>query len=143
MRLFAILAALTLAACAGAVQVGPAGPDPDPTVIGQGDEPANRIIVYRAAEIGFVANVASAPAILLDGRSVGTCRIGQPLVFKVPDGTWKITALGAGGEVSDAVTIQNGDRVNLRCGVSPAPALSPAPTLVRVETGVAMKEAGL
>ena len=143
MRILPLLAAFSLSACAATVPVGSPGPDPDPTVIGEGNMPANEIVVYRAASVGFVPNVGTAPAILLDGRSVGTCRVGQPLVFRVPNGTWTITAMTASGQVSQGVRVEDGERKNLRCGTSPVPSLSPVPTLVPVGTEVAQEEAGL
>ena len=143
MRILPVLLAFSLSACAGAVQIGPASPDPDPTIIGEGDIPANEILVYRASEIGLLPNVATSPAVLLGERSIGTCRIGQPILLKVPDGTWTITALTAHGEVSQDVTVRQGERKNLRCGTTGAPSLNPAPTLVPVGTEIALEESGL
>jgi len=142
MRLTPILMILTLSACAGVMQIGPAGPDPTPTIIGEGTVPDNEIVVYRPAQIGMISNVGTAPAVLLDGRTVGTCRIGQPLVLKVPDGTWTITAITANGKVVQEVTVGKGSRANLRCSTSSVPSLSPAPTLEPVGTEIAMHEAG-
>lgn len=105
--------------------------------------PSNEIVVYRAGQVGLVTNVASSPAILLDGRSIGTCRIGQPILIRVPSGTWTITALSANGQVSQEVTVGENERKNLRCGTSDVPSLNPSPILVPVETEVAFEEAGL
>ena len=143
MRFLSLIFAFSLTACAGAVQIGPAGPDPDPTIIGEGEMPSNEILVYRRTEVGLVTNVASAPAILLDGRSIGTCRVGQPILIRVPQGTWTITALSANGQVNQEVTVTEGDRASLRCGTSPVPSLNPAPTLTPVATEAALEEAGL
>ena len=143
MRFLTLIFAFSLTACAGAVQIGPAGSDPDPTMIGEGEMPSNEILVYRRAELGLAPNVAAAPAILLDGRSIGTCRIGQPILIRVPQGTWTITAMTANGQVNQEVTVGEGDRANLRCGTSAVPSLSPAPTLTTVATEVAQEEAGL
>ena len=143
MRILPAFLGLLVTACAGAIQIGPAGPDPDPTVIGEGDIPDNEIVVYRASEFGLITNVATAPAILLGERPICTCRIGQPIILKVPDGTWVISALTVNGEVSQEVTVRKGERKNLRCGVTAAPSLNPAPTLEPVGTGVALEEAGL
>lgn len=143
MRVLPLFLILALSACAGAIQIGPAGPDPDPTVIGEGNVPDNEILVYRAGQIGLVTNVATNPAILLDGRSIGTCRIGQPLLIRVPEGTWTITALTPNGRVTREVSVEAGDRRNLRCGTSVLPALGPAPTLVPVGDETALEEAGL
>jgi hypothetical protein len=143
MRIFLIFSALALSACAAAVQLGPASPDPNPTVFGEGEVPSNEILVYRAGQVGLVTNVATSPAILLDGRSIGTCRIGQPILIRVPSGTWTITALSANGQVSQEVTVSENERKNLRCGTSDVPALSPSPILIPVETEVAFEEAGL
>ena len=143
MRFLTLIFAFSLTACAGAVQIGPAGQDPDPTIIGEGDVPSNEILVYRRTEVGLVTNVATAPAILLNGRSIGTCRVGQPILIRVPQGTWTITAMTANGQVNQEVTVGEGDRTNLRCGTSSVPSLSPAPTLITVATEVAQEEAGL
>ena len=143
MRILLIFSALALSACAAAVQLGPASPDPDPTIIGEGEMPSNEILVYRASQVGLVTNVAASPAILLDGRSIGTCRIGQPILIRVPSGTWTITALSANGQVSQEVTVTENERKNLRCGTSDVTSLRPSPILIPVETEVACEEAGL
>ncbi|NNF91667.1 MAG: hypothetical protein HKM96_09805 [Boseongicola sp.] len=143
MRFLLLLPTLFLSACAFATQVGPAAQDRTPTIIGEGAVPSNEILIYRAGEVGLITNVATTPAILLDGRAIGTCRIGHPLVLKVPSGTWEITALTQNGKVVQEVTVGEGDRANLRCGTSSAPSLSPAPTLARVDAATADRESGL
>ena len=136
MRYLAFLAAISLTACTSAS-------GPSTTTPGVGEMPSNEILIYRRAEAGVAANVTPAPAILLDGRAIGTCRIAQPILIRLPEGTWTVTALTPNGQVSQDVRVGEGDRVNLRCGTSSVPPLSPAPTLVEVETEVAQKEAGL
>lgn len=143
MRIATAFLAFSLAACGGAYQSTlPAGA-PSPTVSGGVDDPSNEIVIYRRAEIGVTANLAASPAILLDGRTIGTCRIAQPIIIRVPEGTWTITALTANGEVSQEVTVGEGDRANLRCGTSSVSPDNPVPTLISVETELAQKEAGL
>jgi len=99
--------------------------------------------VYRPAEVGFVTNVASSPAILLGDRSLGTCRIGAPIIIRVPAGDWTVTALSQSGQVSEDVTVFEDDTRHLRCGAKPLPSLNAAPTLVPVSADVAREEAGL
>ena len=143
MRAIFVLAAFALSACAVAVPVGQPGADPEPTIIGEGETPDNQVVVYRPGQIGLVTNVATSPAILLNGDAIGTCRFGQPLVLRLPDGTWTITAMTANGQVSQEVTVAGGSRANLRCGTTDLPSLVPAPTLVPVGTETALVEAGL
>lgn len=143
MRILALFLVFSLTACAATIPIGRPAADPNPTIIGEGDMPSNEILVYRAATVGLLPNVGTAPAILLDGRSIGTCRVGQPLLFRVPEGTWTITAMTANGQVSQEVSVGDGERKNLRCGTSTTPSLTPAPTLVPVGTEVAIEEAGL
>lgn len=144
MRTLLLLPALFLAGCAGAVQVGPAAPDPDPVVIGAGSGASpNTIVVYRGATFGPVTNALTNPALTLDGRSVGTCRVGAPLVVRVPDGTWEIGAITGSGTTSRAVSVAGGETAYLQCGTEASLALGPRPDLqpVSVETG--QRQAGL
>ena len=139
-----VLLPLILAGCAATIQVGSPAPDPDPTIIGAGSiEPDSSIIIYRASEGGFVANVASAPALLLNGDAVGTCRIGQPLVIRIGEGSHRIGALTASGEVEVTVDLEAGETEYLRCGTEGVPSLSPKPRLARVDAATASREAGL
>ncbi|QMU57044.1 MAG: hypothetical protein GKR98_01800 [Boseongicola sp.] len=141
MRLLALT--LILSGCAAAVQIGPAAPDPEPLIIGQGPVPTNEIHIYRPAEAGLITTVATAPALLLDNRTIGTCRFGQPLLIRVPKGNYTITALTGNGEENQWVTVDDGDKVYLRCGTAPASALSPVPRLDRVSSETAATEASL
>lgn len=140
--LVTLLALSVLSACAAAVPIGSPGADPSPTILGEGEMPSNEILIYRPAEVGFVTNVATAPAILLDGRPIGTCRIGQPIVLRVPAGTWTISALGQSGEIVREVSVRDGARASLRCGTTADP-FKPAPTLVMVDAVTGFEEAGL
>ena len=142
MRL-AFLFPLVLSACVGAIQVGPAAPDPTPTVIGQGADPANKIVVYRPSEIGLLPNVATSPALTLNGDAVGTCRIGAPLVLRVPDGTWVLGAVSENGEANQEVTVSGGEERYVRCGSDSVPSLAPGPVLTAVPLETGLKEAGL
>ena len=139
MRVIALF--LILAGCAAVVQVGPAAPDPDPTTIGVGVEPTSEIIVYRASDVGLLPNVATAPELLLNRNSVGTCRVGKPLVLRVPAGNYTVTALTQSGEENQRVTLEEGDVRYLRCGVVAAPSISPKPRLNRVDAETAAREA--
>lgn len=132
-----------LAGCAAAIQVGPAGPDPTPTIVGEGTDPGATIIVYRRSEAGFVGNVAATPAITYDGRSVGTCRFDRPLVLRVPQGTHQVTALTENGQVNQSVMVGDGETRYLRCGIAAAPLFSPNPTLQPIDRATAERELNL
>lgn len=140
MRL-AIVFPLLLAACAGAVRVGPAGPDPNASA-SQNSDSANKIVVYRASEFGFLGNVATSPGLTLNGDAIGTCRIGTPAVLRVPDGTWTIGAISENGNVNQDVTVANGTSSYIRCGVEPSPSFGPKPVLMPVSAEVGSREAG-
>lgn len=143
MRYGLALLFLLLPGCAATIQVGPAAPDPTPTVIGQGIEPASEIVIYRASEPGFVANVAATPALLLDGRSVGTCRFGRPLRLRLPAGRYDIAAVTPESKVNQQVVLDEGETIHLRCGTAATPSLSPDPRLTPVDHETAAREAGL
>lgn len=142
MRVLGLIAAFSLAACGATLSRTPP-PDPSPTVIGNGTVPSNEILVYRSDTVAQAANIVATPVILLDGRSIGTCRIGQPILIRVPSGTWTITALTASGEVSQEVVVRENVRASLRCGTALGTSLNPAPTLTRVDTETALAESGL
>ncbi len=142
MRLIVFIA-FAVSGCAGAIQVGPAAPDNDPVVIGQGIDPKSEIIVYRASEVGLLTGIASAPALLLDGRAVGTCRFGQPLRIRLAAGNYTVSAITQGGEENQWVVVEDGTTTHLRCGVFAAPSLAPKPRLERVDATTASREAGL
>ena len=139
----AFLFPVALAACAGAIQVGSPAPDPEPTIIGQGTDPTNRIVVYRPSEFGALTNVATTPALTLNGDAVGTCRIGAPLVLRVPDGAWTIGAMTENGEVNQVVSVANGAERYVRCGTEAAPSFGPKPILIPVSESVGEDEAGI
>lgn len=143
MRVAPVFLAFSLAACGGGYQSTLPATAPPPTISGGDNVPSNQIVIYRRAEIGVTANLVASPAILLDGRTIGTCRIAQPIVIRVPEGSWTITALTANGEVSQEVIVGEGDRANLRCGTSTASPDIPVPTLTSVDTEIAQQEAGL
>ena len=127
-----LLLFLALSGCAVAIQQGPAGIDPDPTVIGQGVVPDNEILISRASNIGFLPNVATSPTLFLNGDEVGVCRVGYPVLLRVPDGTWIITASTSRGQVNQEVRVSGGEAVALRCGTTPVPSLGPKPVLTIV-----------
>lgn len=135
MRISILLSGLVLSACAAA---GP--PLSAPVSPGFSDAPSNEILIYRAVGPDLAA---AGPAILLDGRPIGTCRLAQPILIRVPSGTWTITALDPNGQVSQVVSVAENDRANLRCGPSQQSSTTPAPTLVPVGTEIAREEAGL
>ena len=97
---------------AGLVQVGSPGQDPVPTFVAGGAEPGNTLIIYRPSEIGFIPNVGTAPEVTLNGESVSTCRVGSPLVLRVPDGNWRVGAR-SGTQTSDQTIEGNVDRHRL------------------------------
>lgn len=138
-----LLLLLALPGCAAAIQVGTASPDPDPVVIGSGDVPTSEIIVYRTSEVGLLPQIATNPALLIDGRSVGTCRFDAPLRLRVPSGNYTITALTQNGEENQWVVVEEDSTYHLRCGVVAAPSVSPKPRLDRVSAETAAREAGL
>ena len=139
----ALVLLLALPGCAAAIQVGTASPDPNPVTIGTGSEPSSQIIIYRTSEVGLLTQVATTPALLIDGRSVGTCRFEAPLRLRVPAGNYTITALTQNGEENQWVVVEEGETQHLRFGVVSAPSLAPKPRLDRVSEEVAAREAGL
>ena len=146
MRRFAVFSVVfLLAGCAAAIQVGPAAPDPQPTVIGaeNGIVPGSAIAVYRASEAGFAGNIAATPALLLGDRSLGTCRFGRPLIIRVSPGVYTVTALTQAGRVTRRVSVSEGETTHLRCGTAATPSLTPAPRLDAVDPQTANREAGL
>ena len=128
----ALLLPLLLAGCAAAIQVGTPAADPNPTIVGTGNTPSSQILITRPNEAGLVTQVAATPAILLDGRSVGTCRFGSPIRLRVPPGRYTVTALTENGEESQWVVLEEGQSVSLRCGVVATPGITPKPRLDRL-----------
>ncbi|NNE81960.1 MAG: hypothetical protein HKN18_16950 [Silicimonas sp.] len=122
-----ILLPLLLSGCAAAVQVGPTATDADPTMIGQGDVPGNEILITRPSEAGPVTTVATIPVIFLDDMEVGRCEVGKPLLLRVPDGAWTVTARTLSGEMSRRVSVEGFQTVEMTCGASEA--LKPRPLL--------------
>lgn len=119
---------LALSGCAAAIQVGPAGPDPDPAFTA-GEMPANEILITRPNAAGFIANVGTRPVILIAGREVGRCEVGRPLLLRVPDGNWVVTARTGAGEVSRTVAVRGGETAELTCSTQSRPGLAPLPVL--------------
>ena len=133
---------LLLAACATTVQVGSTGPDPDPTFIGEGEMPSNEVLIYRpAGEVGVATTVFTSPAIMINDNNVGDCRVGKPLLVRLPEGRWTVTAITSNSQVAQNVTVDEFDSAYFRCGVTGT--FSPVPTLVRVTRGVAEAEGGI
>ncbi len=141
MRYF--LFVFALAGCAGAVQVGPAAPDATPTVIGTGATPGNTIVVYRPANIAPITNALTSPALVFQDEARGTCRVGAPLVLRVPDGNWTVEAVTETGQVSSVVSVSDGETAYLRCGTEAAPSFGPRPVLTPVSVETGTREAGL
>ncbi len=133
MRNLALL--LLLPACAAAIEVGTPAPDPTPTTIGTGTPGSAEILIDRGSEAGLITQVAATPAILLDGRSVGTCRFGRPIRLRLPAGSYEVTALTENGQESQWIVLEEGDSVTLRCGVLATPNITPMPRLERVAAG--------
>ena len=138
-----ILAAMLFSGCAGTVQIGPAAPDASPTVIGAGATPGNTIVVYRPSSFGVLTNEFTNPALLFQGQARGTCRVGAPLVLRVPDGAWTIEAVTEAGRTSSVVSVRDGDTAYIRCGTDPTPSFGPRPVLTPVANETGAQEAGL
>lgn len=136
---------LALSACAATIQVGDPAPDPTPTIIGTGTgtDPGSAIIIYRASEAGFLANVATNPALFLDERSMGTCRIGAPLVIRLAAGDYVVGAITQAGQAREAVTVTEGQTLYVRCGTTASPSLSPPPFLDPVDTSTGARQSGV
>ena len=145
MRILAPMAfmPLFLSACAATIQVGDPAPDPTPTIIGEGPEPGSAIVVYRASEAGFLGNVATNPALFLDERSMGTCRIGAPLVIRLAPGDYVLGAITQSGQAREAVTVGDGETVYLRCGTDASPSLTPPPFLDPVDATTGSRQSGV
>ncbi len=130
------------AACATTVQVGSVAPDPDPAFIGDTDMPTNEVLIYRpAGEVGAATTVFTRPAIMVNDNNVGDCEVGKPLLIRLPEGRWTVTAITATDQVSQQVTVDEFDTACFRCGATGA--FSPAPTLVPVTRAVAEAEGGI
>ena len=140
---FAIFFPIVLAGCAGLVQVGSPGQDPVPTFVAGGAEPGNTLIIYRPSEIGFIPNVGTAPEVTLNGESVGNCRVGSPLVLRVPDGNWRVGTRSGTRSIDQTIEVSQGSTRYFICGTEATPSLAPAPVLEPVENSTGSKEAGL
>ena len=141
MKHLALTLPLLLTACAATVQVGPTGPDPTPPVI-EGDMPTNEVLVYRPrAEAGLATAVFSRLAIMVNENNVGDCQVGKPLLIRLPEGRWTITAITAHDQTAQQVRVDDFDTAYFRCGVSNA--LAPVPTLTRVTRDMAEAEGGI
>ena len=138
---FLLTLPIALAACATTVQVGPTGPDPDPPVI-EGEMPTNEVLIYRpAGEVGAATTVFTRPAIMINDNNVGDCQVGKPLLVRLPEGRWTVTAITANDQTAQTVSVADFDTAYFRCGVTGA--FSPTPTLVRVTRAVAEAEGGI
>lgn len=131
-------AAFLLTACAVAFPVGP----PNPQGSGISDENTGTIVVYRNAVAGFIGNVASTPAITVDGNSAGVCLTNQPAVVTVAPGTHTVT-LTENGQASQEVSVETDETIYLRCDTEANPRLSPAPTLEPVDAATGARESGV
>jgi hypothetical protein len=135
-----LVLAFALAGCAAAVQIGPAAPDPDPVVIGEGVDPTAEIVVYRPGQFGFVTNVAAAPELRLNGQPVGRCAIGKPLRLRLPGGQY---TLEAGENARQVIDLEEFQTVYLRCNTVRLPSFAPKATLATVGAETAAREADL
>jgi hypothetical protein len=134
---------LLLSACAATLQVGDPAPDPTPTIIGQGADPGSAIVIYRASEAGFLGNVATNPALFLDERSMGTCRIGAPLVIRLAAGDYVVGAITQSGQAREALSVSDGQTLYVRCGTTASPSLSPPPFLDPVDATTGARQSGV
>ncbi len=134
-----------LTACAANIQVGDPAPDPNPTIIGAGTgtNPGSAIVVYRASETGFLANVATNPALFLGERTMGTCRIGAPLVIRLAPGDYVVGAVTQAGQAREAVSVAQGQTIYVRCGTTATPSLSPPPFLDPVDATTGARQSGV
>ena len=120
---------LALPGCfGGAVQVGPTGADPTPaqmSVLAR-----NTLTITRPSDVELFTEAATSPVILVEGRPVGRCQVGRPLVIALEDGDWIVSARTNGGEVWQRVEVYGGESVDMACGASGA--LNPRPLLSSV-----------
>lgn len=84
----------------------------------------NEILITRPARSG---RTDIAPILFLEAREIGRCTRDQPTLIRVPDGTWAITALTLGGEVTRSVTVSGNQKLDLVCGTTGG--ATPAPVL--------------
>ena len=138
-----LLLPFLLSACAATLQVGDPAPDPTPTIIGEGSDPGSAIVIYRASEAGFLGNVATNPALFLGERSMGTCRIGAPLVIRLAPGDYVIGAITQAGQTREAVSVADGQTAYVRCGTTASPSLTPPPFLDPVEASAGARQSGV
>ena len=138
-----LLLPFLLSACAATVQVGDPAPDPTPTIIGEGSDPGSAIVIYRASEAGFLGNVATNPALFLDERSMGTCRIGAPLVIRLAAGDYVVGAITQAGQAREALSVADGQTLYVRCGTTASPSLSPPPFLDPVDASTGARQSGV
>ena len=122
-----LLLPLLLPGCAAVVQVGPAAQDDDPQWLGEGEPPGNEVRITRPSEAGLITTVATRPTIRLDGREVGRCQVGKPIVLRLPDGSYAISAETAAGRATQWVTVSDFAQVDITCGVEGV--VSPKPSL--------------
>jgi hypothetical protein len=132
-----------LSACAANIQVGDPARDPTPTIIGEGTNPGSAIVVYRASETGFLANVATNPALFLGERLMGTCRIGAPLVIRLAPGDYVVGAITQAGQAREAVSVLEGQTLYVRCGTTATPSLAPPPFLDPVDASTGARQSGV
>ncbi|MEO9827388.1 MAG: hypothetical protein ABJF50_23530 [Paracoccaceae bacterium] len=138
MKRLTLSLSLLLAACATSVQVGSTGPDPNPPAI-EGDMPTNEVLVYRpAGQPGLATTVFTRPAIMVNDNNVGDCQVGKPLLIRLPEGRWTVTAITANDRTTEMVDVEDFDTAYFRCGVTGG--FAPVPTLVRVTRAVAESE---
>jgi hypothetical protein len=104
--------------------------------------PTNEVLVYRpAGQTGLATTVFTRPAIMVNENNVGDCQVGKPLLIRLPEGRWTLTAITANDRVAQEVSVDAFDTAYFRCGATGG--LSPRPTLVRVTRAVAVAEGGI
>ncbi len=125
-RLLTLPLLLALPGCfIGTAQVGPTGADPTPAQMSA--EARNTLTITRPSDVEFFSQAATSPVLLVEGREVGRCQVGRPLVIALADGDWIVSARTSGGEAWQRVEVYGGESVDMACGASGA--LNPRPVL--------------
>uniref|UniRef100_UPI00260CC844 hypothetical protein n=1 Tax=uncultured Boseongicola sp. TaxID=1648499 RepID=UPI00260CC844 len=88
-------------------------------------------------------NVATNPALFLGERSMGTCRIGAPLVIRLAPGDYVLGAITQAGQAREAVSVQEGQTLYMRCGITATPSLTPPPFLDPVDASTGARQSGV
>lgn len=100
--------------------------------------PTNEVLVYRPRDEGGVATTFTRPAIMVNENNIGDCEADKPLLIRLPEGRWTVTAITASDQVSEQVRVEGFDAAYFRCGETGG-----TPTLARVTREVAEAEGGI